>query len=300
MMNERKPTWTCPVCDMPALYDDLAVDGYFLELLPQCLQWDELEFLEDGSWRPYGDKNKTPKKMAPLSTPVVESIDSPPKAPAPPVEATAGKKRPADEPAAVAIPGLGGSVDEPAKKKGKVLEVVVLDSSDEEDAAAENSDDGSDGDGFIKRHKEGGSAPAKQTQLNGGSPLVVTVADSPAPQTVTQCSPATDVSGKTVSPPDSSRVRNIDNIAATLMKEAQSHLAGSGTPPIQAAVAGSPQRAPDSTTDLVDQLQPANNSGYNNANYYNHGTVSSTTDARQAENMGYYYDKTNQGTGNRY
>ena len=29
MMNEKKPTWTCPVCDSPAKYDDLMVDGYF-------------------------------------------------------------------------------------------------------------------------------------------------------------------------------------------------------------------------------------------------------------------------------
>lgn len=27
-MNERKPTWICPVCDKPALYDNLVIDGY--------------------------------------------------------------------------------------------------------------------------------------------------------------------------------------------------------------------------------------------------------------------------------
>lgn len=26
-MNERKCTWICPVCDKPALYDNLVVDG---------------------------------------------------------------------------------------------------------------------------------------------------------------------------------------------------------------------------------------------------------------------------------
>jgi MIZ/SP-RING zinc finger len=26
-MNERKPTWNCPVCDKPALYDSLVIDG---------------------------------------------------------------------------------------------------------------------------------------------------------------------------------------------------------------------------------------------------------------------------------
>lgn len=27
-MNERKPTWNCPVCDKPAIYDNLVIDGY--------------------------------------------------------------------------------------------------------------------------------------------------------------------------------------------------------------------------------------------------------------------------------
>lgn len=26
-MNERKPTWNCPVCDKPSLYDNLVIDG---------------------------------------------------------------------------------------------------------------------------------------------------------------------------------------------------------------------------------------------------------------------------------
>lgn len=26
-MNERKPTWNCPVCDKPASYDSLVIDG---------------------------------------------------------------------------------------------------------------------------------------------------------------------------------------------------------------------------------------------------------------------------------
>lgn len=26
-MNERKPTWNCPVCDRPAAFDNLVIDG---------------------------------------------------------------------------------------------------------------------------------------------------------------------------------------------------------------------------------------------------------------------------------
>ncbi|KAG5336948.1 PIAS3 ligase, partial [Acromyrmex heyeri] len=52
-MNERKPTWNCPVCDKAALYDNLVIDGYFQEvlnsnkLLPDV---NEIQLLQDGSW----------------------------------------------------------------------------------------------------------------------------------------------------------------------------------------------------------------------------------------------------------
>lgn len=52
-MNERKPTWNCPVCDKSALYDTLVIDGYFQEvlnsnkLLPDV---NEIQLLQDGSW----------------------------------------------------------------------------------------------------------------------------------------------------------------------------------------------------------------------------------------------------------
>jgi hypothetical protein len=36
-MNERKPTWNCPVCDSKALYETLMIDGYFLDVLESPL-----------------------------------------------------------------------------------------------------------------------------------------------------------------------------------------------------------------------------------------------------------------------
>ena len=32
-MNEKKPKWTCPVCNKPALMENLLVDGFFTELI---------------------------------------------------------------------------------------------------------------------------------------------------------------------------------------------------------------------------------------------------------------------------
>ncbi|XP_062492256.1 E3 SUMO-protein ligase PIAS3 isoform X2 [Pezoporus occidentalis] len=51
-MNEKKPTWTCPVCDQKAPYDDLIIDGLFVEILNSCTDCDEIQFMEDGSWCP--------------------------------------------------------------------------------------------------------------------------------------------------------------------------------------------------------------------------------------------------------
>merc|ERR1711982_17841 len=54
-MNERKPTWKCPVCESPALYDNLMVDGYFLDVIKSKeLPEEENEIIlnQDGSWKP--------------------------------------------------------------------------------------------------------------------------------------------------------------------------------------------------------------------------------------------------------
>ncbi|XP_053984379.1 E3 SUMO-protein ligase PIAS2 isoform X2 [Hylaeus anthracinus] len=70
-MNERKPTWNCPVCDKAALYDTLVIDGYFQEvlnskkLLPDV---NEIQLLQDGSWenlvlKKEKDKDKTETKV---------------------------------------------------------------------------------------------------------------------------------------------------------------------------------------------------------------------------------------------
>ncbi|XP_038624348.1 E3 SUMO-protein ligase PIAS3 [Tachyglossus aculeatus] len=51
-MNEKKPTWTCPVCDQKAPYESLLIDGLFLEILNSVSDCDEIQFMEDGTWCP--------------------------------------------------------------------------------------------------------------------------------------------------------------------------------------------------------------------------------------------------------
>ncbi|XP_064421421.1 E3 SUMO-protein ligase PIAS2 isoform X2 [Latimeria chalumnae] len=49
-MNEKKPTWLCPVCDKKADYESLIIDGLFMDILNECTDANEIQFQEDGSW----------------------------------------------------------------------------------------------------------------------------------------------------------------------------------------------------------------------------------------------------------
>ncbi|XP_013886373.1 E3 SUMO-protein ligase PIAS2 [Austrofundulus limnaeus] len=71
-MNEKKPTWICPVCDKKASYENLIIDGLFLEILNDCSDVDEIKFQEDGTWCPMRQK-KDPVKVSSQSSGTVES-----------------------------------------------------------------------------------------------------------------------------------------------------------------------------------------------------------------------------------
>lgn len=60
-MNEKKPTWICPVCDKKAAYESLIIDGLFLEILNDCSDVDEIKFQEDGTWCPMRPKKEAVK-----------------------------------------------------------------------------------------------------------------------------------------------------------------------------------------------------------------------------------------------
>ena len=51
----------CPVCDKPAEFRHLQIDGYFTSILQKCTK-DEIEFNDDGSWSSTCKKyNKEPE-----------------------------------------------------------------------------------------------------------------------------------------------------------------------------------------------------------------------------------------------
>lgn len=52
-MNEKKASWTCPVCYKPAYYQDLMIDGFFMEILTRASpSVTEVKLNTDGSWSP--------------------------------------------------------------------------------------------------------------------------------------------------------------------------------------------------------------------------------------------------------
>ncbi|KAJ0174000.1 hypothetical protein K1T71_010146 [Dendrolimus kikuchii] len=72
-MNERKPTWLCPVCDRPAPYDSLVVDGYFQEVLTSARlssDCNEIQLHADGNWSAHSPPPRQPQQQAPPADPV--------------------------------------------------------------------------------------------------------------------------------------------------------------------------------------------------------------------------------------
>ncbi|XP_064184625.1 E3 SUMO-protein ligase PIAS4b isoform X2 [Anguilla rostrata] len=64
-MNEKKPTWTCPVCDKPAPFELLAIDGLLSEILKETEDVEEIEYLADGSWRPIREEKEKERSSTP-------------------------------------------------------------------------------------------------------------------------------------------------------------------------------------------------------------------------------------------
>ncbi|XP_076052036.1 E3 SUMO-protein ligase Su(var)2-10 isoform X6 [Oratosquilla oratoria] len=76
-MNERKPTWTCPVCDKPAVYDNLVIDGYFQEVLIAATNCNEVTLHKDGTWTPLipkKEKEPAAEKVSKSAAVAVETL----------------------------------------------------------------------------------------------------------------------------------------------------------------------------------------------------------------------------------
>uniref|UniRef100_G1Q4C9 Protein inhibitor of activated STAT 2 n=1 Tax=Myotis lucifugus TaxID=59463 RepID=G1Q4C9_MYOLU len=57
-MNEKNPTWVCPVCKKEAAYENLILDGLLMEILNDCSDVDMIKFQKDGCWYPLRPKKE--------------------------------------------------------------------------------------------------------------------------------------------------------------------------------------------------------------------------------------------------
>ncbi|XP_011804742.1 PREDICTED: E3 SUMO-protein ligase PIAS2 [Colobus angolensis palliatus] len=107
-MNEKKPTWICPVCDKKAAYESLILDGLFMEILSDCSDVDEIKFQEDGSWCPMRPKKEAMKVSSQPCTKIESSSVL-------------------SKPCSVTV------ASEASKKKVDVIDLTIESSSDEEE-----------------------------------------------------------------------------------------------------------------------------------------------------------------------
>ncbi|XP_053225584.1 E3 SUMO-protein ligase PIAS3 isoform X2 [Podarcis raffonei] len=109
-MNEKKPTWTCPVCDKKAPYEALIIDGLFMEILNSVTDCDEIQFMEDGSWCPMKPKKENQEVCQPSAYNGLE--------------------------ASLYTVGSDGKQLAEGKKKVEVIDLTLDSSSDEEEPPA--------------------------------------------------------------------------------------------------------------------------------------------------------------------
>ncbi|XP_018583895.1 E3 SUMO-protein ligase PIAS4-A isoform X1 [Scleropages formosus] len=142
-MNEKKPTWTCPVCDSPAPFDLLTIDGLLSEILKETEDVEEIEYLTDGSWRPIRDEKEKERERERSNTPEYHMLDMCSAemnghSPAPSSTSQTGKL------------GLGGSTA-PTGAGGGVVVDLTLDSSSEEEEGGGTAEDSEDTDDSPER-----------------------------------------------------------------------------------------------------------------------------------------------------
>ena len=63
LMNEKKPTWTCPVCDRLLSFDTLVIDSLTQEIVAKCpSNVEEVQFNAEGEWSRVGAGSKVEAK----------------------------------------------------------------------------------------------------------------------------------------------------------------------------------------------------------------------------------------------
>ncbi|CAB1444311.1 unnamed protein product [Pleuronectes platessa] len=139
-MNEKKPTWTCPVCDKPAPFELLTIDGLLSEILKQTSEdIEEIEYLTDGSWQPIRDEKERDRDRESSNTPDYPDVDiCIPEAnghsPAHSSTSLTGKS------GSSSVGGAGGTGGTSVAPSGGAVVDLTLDSSSEEEGGGAGGD----------------------------------------------------------------------------------------------------------------------------------------------------------------
>ncbi|XP_022169994.1 E3 SUMO-protein ligase PIAS2-like [Myzus persicae] len=78
LMNEKNPKWICPTCHESCLYDEIRIEGYFLEIVEELALRDdikEISLLDNGSWFIPEKCKDTKNKNSTIDDTVIEIDD---------------------------------------------------------------------------------------------------------------------------------------------------------------------------------------------------------------------------------
>ncbi|XP_022173661.1 E3 SUMO-protein ligase PIAS2-like [Myzus persicae] len=78
LMNEKNPKWICPTCHESCLYDEIRIDGYFLEIVEELALRDDIKeigLLDNGSWFIPEKCKDTKNKNSSIDNTVIEIDD---------------------------------------------------------------------------------------------------------------------------------------------------------------------------------------------------------------------------------
>ncbi|GFO21346.1 E3 sumo-protein ligase [Plakobranchus ocellatus] len=179
MMNERKPTWMCPVCDRPSPYDKLIIDGYFVEIFRNAPSCNEIVFHDDGSWSPMKPQKESSNQVVLTpSTPKVSAPTTAPQSSSTPSSVISLSSAMTNQ-TPTASQSAGGVKPSAPAAKAPVID-LTLDSSDEDDES------------IIQQ--------VPQPVTTSPPPVINLDAPSPAPISAMPPSPATVLSSKSSSP----------------------------------------------------------------------------------------------------
>lgn len=145
-MNEKKPTWLCPICDKKIAFDSLVVDGLFTDILASELANDtnEIQFIKNNDtieWSPVIRKD--------VKSQINKSDDH---------GNNQSDKRKADN-------ENSSQNNEKSKKKKPECEIITIDSDDETEPDDNNNDDDDDDDNDNETTSRRRSSSCHQRQV---------------------------------------------------------------------------------------------------------------------------------------